>query len=317
MKEFNMNIKKMITVLVYIICLLYCSLMSQGITDEQYYGQKPPGVTPELYNPTFSFLEGVKTGDIIQSPDGKEICYVIEDTSSKERYDRNHIYYRKMENGKWKNPEIAYFVANQGKGSIPQFSPDGNRFSYSYRGHIWASVKKSGQWSLAEKLPEPINSEYYQCGFSMVKSNMFYFASAGRPEGKSKQCDIYCSKMGDSTYVNLSNLNTERSECVLAVNPDEKYIIFTRYFNKSGKDAVDLYIGFHKNNGSWTVAQKLDSLFNSSGSNHSPRFSSDGKYFFYRQSIWIDSNTIETKQYWVRTRTFDEMRESELKNTEK
>jgi Tol biopolymer transport system component len=291
--------------------------MSQEIMDEHYYGQKPPGITPELYSPKFSFLEGVKTDYIILSPDGKEVCYVIEDTSSEERYDRNYIHYKKMENGKWKNSEIAYFVANQGKGSIPQFSPDGNRFSYSYKGDIWTSVKKSGQWSLANKLSEPINSEKYECGFSLVKSNMIYFASGGRPEGKSKQCDIYCAKMGDSTCVNLSNLNTERSECVLAVDPDEKYIIFTRYYNKSGKDAVDLYISFHKNDGSWTIAQKLDSLFNSSGSNHSPRFSSDGRYFFYSQSVLTYSNMIETKQYWVSTQIFDEIQKSVLTNAEK
>ncbi len=309
-----MKTNKIITVVVFIACLLYCSAMSQGMTDGMYYGQKPPGETPEIYHPTFSFLEGVKTDDVILSPDGKEACYVIEDTSLKERYS---IYYGNEENGKWKKPEIAYFVANQGKGSMPQFSPDGNRFSYAYKGDIWTSVKKFGRWSMAEKMPEPINSDKYECGFSSVKSARFYFASAGRPEGKSNQCDIYCSKFGDSTCINIGSLNTERSECVLAVDPDEKYIIFTRYINKSGKNAVDLYIGFHKNDGSWTVAQKLDTLFNSPGSNHSPRFSSDGKYFFFGQSLMTDANTIETKKYWVSTRVFDEMRASALKNAEK
>lgn len=309
-----MNNENIITVLVFMSCLFYRPVMTQVMTDEQHYGQKPPGVAPEIYHPTFSFLEGVKTDDVILSPDGKEVCYVIEDTSSKERYS---IYYGNTENGKWKNPEMAYFVANQGKGSMPQFSPDGNRISYAYKGDIWTSVKKSGKWSMAVKMPGPINSDKYECGFSPVKSARFYFASAGRPEGKSNQCDIYCGKFGDSTCVNLSNLNTERSECVLAVDPDEKYIIFTRYINKSGNNAVDLYIGFHKNDGSWTVAQKLDTLFNSSGANHSPRFSSDGRYFFYGQSFLTDSNTIETKKYWVSTRIFDEMRETELKNAEK
>ncbi len=306
-----MNAEKIIAILVFISCAFYCSTKSQGMTDEQSYGQKPPGVIPEIYRPTFSFLESAKTDDVILSPDGKEACYVVEDTSSKERYS---IYYANEENGKWKKPEIAYFVANHGKGSMPQFSPDGNRISYAYKGDIWTSVKKSGKWSMAEKMPGPINSDKYECGFSSVKSTRFYFTSAGRPDGKSNQCDIYCSKFGDSTCINLGNLNTERSECVLAVDPDEKYIVFTRYINKSGKNAVDLYIGFHKNDGSWSVAQKLDSLFNSPGANHSPRFSSDGKYFFFGQSILDDANTIVMKKYWVSTRIFDEMRESALKS---
>jgi hypothetical protein len=312
----NMKTKTFLTISFFVICLFKCSLLHQEITDEMFYGQKPPDQTPQLYNPIFSFLKGVKTDYIIVSPDGKEVCYMFEDTSSAEKYDRNYIYYVKKVNGKWTNPETAYFVANQGKGSLPQFSTDGNRFSYSYKGDIWMSVKKSGRWSLAEKYPEPINSEKYECGFSMVKSRRFYFAANGRPEGKSEQCDIYCAEMRDGSFgpaINLSNLNTERSECVLAVAPDEKYIIFTRYFNKSGKNAVDLYISFRTKDGTWTLAEALDPRFNSPCSNHSPRFSSDGRYFFFNQTIWTDTNTVETRHYWISTRPFEEMRESELK----
>jgi len=314
-----MKIKLAFTVLFSIICLLNCSLIRHQMTDELSYGQKPPGKVPELYHPIYSFLEGVKTDYIIVSPDGKEICYMVEDTSSQERYDRNYIYYAKMVNGKWNNPEIAYFVANQGKGSLPQFSPDGNRFSYSYKGDLWTSVKKSGRWSLAEKYPEPVNSKEYECGFSLVKGDRFYFASGGRPEGKSKQCDLYCATMSNGTFgpaLNLGNLNTERSECVLAVSPDEKYIIFTRYFNKSGRNAVDLYISFRKKDGTWTVARDLGPPFNSPCSNHSPRLSPDGRVFFYSQTIWTDTTAGETKHYWVSTLPFDEMRESELMNTD-
>jgi hypothetical protein len=246
----------------------------------------------------------------VLSPDCQEACYVVEDTSSAERYDRTFIYYTQMENGKWKNPEIAYFVANQGKGSMPRFSPEGNTFSYSYNGDFWTSEKNSGQWSLAAKMPEPVNSDKYECGFSFSKWGRFYFASGGRPDGKSKQCDLYCAEKSDGTFgpaLNLGNLNTESSECVLAVSPDEKYIIFTRYINKSGNDAVDLYISFHNTDGTWTVARELSSPFNSSGSNHSPRFSSDGKYFFFCQSIKTEENAFETRHYWVSTSVFDEM----------
>jgi Tol biopolymer transport system component len=95
------------------------------------------------------------------------------------------------------------------------------------------------------------------------------------------------------------------------VSPDEKYIIFTRYINKSGNNAVDLYISFHKKDGTWTVARELSSPFNSPGSNHSPRFSSDGKYFFFNQSIMTEANAMETRHYWVSTLVFDEMQESE------
>ncbi len=310
-----MKTKLLTTVLIFITYSFCCSLLGQETKDEQHFGQKLPGKTPEIYSPKFSFIKGEITNDIVLSPDGREACYVVEDTSSKERSDRNLIYYAQMRNGEWKNPEIAYFVANQGKGSMPQFSPEGNTFSYSYNGDFWTSEKKSGQWSLAKKMPEPVNSDKYECGFSFVKGDRFYFASGGRPEGKSNQCDIYCALKSNGTFgpaLNLSNLNTECSECVLAVSPDEKYIIFTRYINKSGNNAVDLYISFHKKDGTWTVARELNSPFNSPGSNHSPRFSSDGKYFFFYQSIMTEAKAMETMHYWVSTLAFDEMQELEL-----
>jgi len=200
---------------------LAISLLGQGIMDEQHFGQKLPGITPEIYSPKFSFIKGEITNGVVLSPDGREACFMVEDTSSKERSDRNYIYYTQIENGKWKNPEIAYFVANQGKGSMPQFSPEGNTFSYSYKGYFWTSQKESGKWSPAEKMPEPVNSEKYGCGFSFAKGDRFYFTSAGRPEGKSNQCDIYCAEKRNGRFgsvLNLSNLNTERSECVLAVS---------------------------------------------------------------------------------------------------
>ena len=197
---------------------------------------------------------------------------------------------------------------------MPRFSPEGHTFSYSYKGDFWTSEKKAGQWSLAEKMPEPVNSANYECGFSFVRGDRFYFASGGRSEGKSNQCDIYCAEKSNDIFgpaVNLGNLNTERSECVLAVSPEEKYIIFTRYINKSGNNAVDLYISFHKEDSTWTVAKELSSLFNSPGSNHSPRFSSDGRYFFFSQSIITEANAIENRNYWVSTSSFDEMWDSE------
>ncbi|MBN1780942.1 hypothetical protein JW948_07460 [bacterium] len=185
-----------------------------------------------------------------------------------------------------------------------------NTVSCSFTGNEMTDEQRYGQ-KPPGKVPEPINTEKYECGFSFVDSDNFYFAGNGRPEGKSNQCDIYCTRMTNGIYgsaANLGNINTERSECVLAVAPDEKYIVLTRYFRKSGKNAVDLCISFRTKDGSWTVAEKLDSPINSPGSNHSPRFSFDGKYFFFSQT---DLDTEVTKNYWVRSRFFDEIEKTE------
>lgn len=307
---------KLLVIFLSVLSFMQCSTSKKQISDEQVYGQKPPGTTPEIYQPDFKFLGDVKPDFFTISPDGNEFCYSAKNPNSKARYDRFLIYYLKKENGKWSKPELAYFVPDSGQGGLPQFSPDGKQFSYTFKGDLYISSKESGMWTTAEKYPEPINSEKYECGFSFVKSSNFYFAANGRPEGKSKQCDIYCcSKNSNNAFgpaVNLSNVNTERSECVLAADPDEKYIIFTRYFNKSGNNAVDLFITFHKKDGSWTEAQRLEPPINSPGSNHSPRLSTDGKYFFFSQTPLGEKDNSNTKNYWVSTIMFDELRKSFL-----
>ena len=94
-----MKTKFLTTVIIFIAYSFCSSFLGQEIKDEQHYGQKPPGKTPEIYSPKFSFLKGETNYDIVLSPDGREACYMVEDTSSKERYDRNFIYYTQMENG--------------------------------------------------------------------------------------------------------------------------------------------------------------------------------------------------------------------------
>ena len=68
-----MKTKLLTTVLFFVTYLICCSFLGQEIKDEQKYGQKPPGNTPEIYSPRFSFIKGEITNDIVLSPDLIEI----------------------------------------------------------------------------------------------------------------------------------------------------------------------------------------------------------------------------------------------------
>ena len=120
-----MQSKSIVSIFVIAICFIACSSMHQTLSDEQKYGQKPPGITPELYEPDFKFLENQNPICFAFSPRGDEICFNVEDTTFKERYERYVIYYVQRTNGDWTTPEPAYFIPNQGKGALPQFSSDG------------------------------------------------------------------------------------------------------------------------------------------------------------------------------------------------
>lgn len=298
-----------IQVIIWVICFPNCSITKKKTIDENIYGQTSPGNIPEIFEPRFDFIKNGNPEEFDFSPDLKEFIYTIRDTS----VNMLIIYYTQNKNGRWINPETAYFVPDSGIGYNPKFSPDGKYISYSCKGDLWRAEKNGENWTIAEKIPEPVSTDKYECTISISKSGNIYFAANGRPDGKSDQCDIYCTGFNGIKYDsarNLGNLNTPRSECSVSVSPNENYIVFTRYFNKQGRNATDLYISFHKNDGDWTIAQDLGPYFNCTGTNFSPRFSNDGKYFFFKQGIWSKGlEKYDIKQYWISTNFFDNMRD--------
>ncbi|NJK87365.1 MAG: hypothetical protein HC906_16650 [Bacteroidales bacterium] len=166
---------------------------------------------------------------------------------------------------------------------------------------------------MAEKIAEPISSNKYECSISFTKNGSVYFAGNGRPEGIGDQCDIYFTKLTGGkpdSVKNMGKINTSQSECSVSVSPGEEFIVFTRYFEKQGRNATDLYVSFRDKNGNWTTAQNLGPYFNSLDSNYSPKFSNDGKYFFFKQATWNNkTNNYKITNYWVKISYFMEMRD--------
>ena len=86
-----------------------------------YLGQKPPGMTPEIFAPGI-ICTGYSERIAAFTPDGKELYYVLAGAP------HFVILYTKEVNGKWIKPEVAPF---SGKYSAEfNISPDGNKIVY-------------------------------------------------------------------------------------------------------------------------------------------------------------------------------------------
>ena len=70
----------------------------------EYLGQKPPGMTPEIFAPG-TVSEGRDESSAVFSPDGKEFFYTTKLGPQK----RHTVMVSKVMNGTWTKPDIASF----------------------------------------------------------------------------------------------------------------------------------------------------------------------------------------------------------------
>jgi len=258
--------------------------LPQELPDGPYFGQKRPGLTPELFTPDFTAF----------TPDQQE-CFLEKD---------GVIHYLKVVDGHWKGPFVASFLGNDAKGSYPCVTPDGKILYFNLKGDLWISRKNGTNWSAMEKLPDQINSDKYECSISFLKDGSAYFASQ-RP-GTKGQCDIFFSRFKNGRYeepVNMDVFNTPGSECMVCVSPNEDFIIFTGFSRSDGfPNVANMYISFLAKDSSWTVPRHLGPEFNTAEGEGPISFSPDGKYLFFGRGrhkanvhdvYWVDVKALE------------------------
>ncbi|NNK17621.1 MAG: hypothetical protein HKP49_00550, partial [Maribacter sp.] len=64
------------------------------------------------------------------------------------------------------------------------------------------------------------------------------------------------------------------------VSPDGKYLVFNSYGAPGGAGGEDIFVS-KKNGADWSKAKPIGPKINSINEESGPRFSRDGKYFFY------------------------------------
>jgi hypothetical protein len=103
------------------------------LIEGPYLGQKPPGMTPELFAPGL-VSRGFHEHSLTISPDGKEMFFVMADAG----YSVYRIGYLRSENDAWAVPQLAPFSSDHHDFG-PTFAPDGRRLYF-------ASSRPFGMW---------------------------------------------------------------------------------------------------------------------------------------------------------------------------
>jgi len=279
--------------------------VSFGKLSGPYFGQKPPGTTPEVFAKRIN-LNNRGIGGFVFSKNGNEVFFFSIELNGKYA-----VMYSEIKNDCWQPPRRIttppsgndvhpFYSADESKlffGSDRRIQPN-RRVPYF---NLWFIERNDKSWSKAKPLPPVINTGYESCG-SFDNANRLYF----RRISKTTRGDIFFSDYVNGKFkkpLKLPNgINTVYDESHPAIAPDASYLIFSSKrpggFNR-GKDS--LWIGFKNTEGKWdkviNMGRKINNGYNTSCATISP----DGNYIFFLRikngrgiPYWVSSKIIET-----------------------
>ena len=272
-----------------------------------YLGQKPPGMTPELFAP------GIITSGISEgcSGWGNDMEYFI----FQRWIDRKpRLYIMNQNNGVWSAPEPIPLLDKYQAGDFT-IAPDGKTLVFASNifideigtegegegGNIWIVEKTDAGWTEPKHIGLEINTKYHESYPCLAANNNLYFFSR-RPGGYGDS-DLYMSEFIEGKYqvpVNLGpKLNTKYHEWDTYTAPDESYMIYCSTM-PAGLGDDDLYVTFKQQDGSWSEPVHMGVEINTDKSENRPYVSPDGRYLFYasnkrgnRDIYWVDAKIIE------------------------
>jgi len=290
----KMNLKLGVIALSFMLCVFSIGWLHQEmqgakenfpVLNGPYLGQKPPGITPEIFAPNI-ISKGYFECMAFFTPDGKEFYFML--------WGAPHgvIVFTKEVGHRWTRPQVLSFSGKyDGKFSL---SPDGNKIVYSSNRpldgsgepldfhHSWIVERTDDGWSEPKNLGPLINLEKSYSAYPSLSDNgnVYFFSNR---EGGMGEADIWMSRFIEGRYAEPENLgktvNTSLNDVDPFIAPDESYIIFCR--RNGGFGGYDLFISFREADGSWTKAKNMGEQINSKAREICPSVSPDGKYLFF------------------------------------
>lgn len=201
------------------------------------------------------------------------------------------IYISKKSDGIWSDPiGISASINSSTHDAALGLSPDGHTL-FIYRsnehgtGDIYYSFLEGKHWTPAAKLPQGINTKYFEASASITNDGKKLYFTSDRPGGQGER-DIYVvERITETTWGIPENLgatiNTSFSEESAFIHPDGK----TLYFSSKGHKSMGGYDIFKseldKNTGNWSSPVNMGYPINSADDDLFFVFSADGQRAYF------------------------------------
>jgi hypothetical protein len=274
-----------------------------------YFGQQPPGETPEVFAPELLSARHGFVARIAFSPDGTECYFTVTDAT----FSHPKILGRRRTGDIWSEPEIPDFANPKWINHEPFFSRDGMRLYFTSdrdaqpatnKRDFWMVERTPQGWSEPKRLPPPVNSDFTEFFFSQAADGTAYFCS-DRPDGIGA-LDLYRVRQEPGQPARAENLgapvNTKYYTGDPCIAPDGRCLVFAAG-RPEGRGGMDLYVSFDDGQGRWTVPVNLGDGFNTTADEYAPSLSPDGKYLFFARH---DGHRCAV--YWVKTTSLERFR---------
>lgn len=226
------------------------------------------------------------------TPDGREAYF-----TRRGRRGPSRIFVTRWVDGRWTEPEPAPFTEEGDE--TPFITADGStmlftsrrpmRGSWDRSENIWMARRGADGWSAPRPLPGTVNQpeaeiDDYDVGeevgpILLPGGALLYWTSASPDWGS----DIYVAERdGDGAWVRPRplRLNSTRDETNPAISPDGRHLVFQAYRDVDAFGDDDLYVSERTAYG-WSAPRLLPEPINSPDFEGHPRFSPDGRHFFF------------------------------------
>lgn len=279
-----------------------CITSAKPFAKGPYLGQTPPGSTAQVFAPGLICDTLPQTWEAFAtfSADGNGFCF----------HTNEGVFI--TENGEqgWTKPKRVDIIRENHRSAwAPVIVPDANAIYYGI-GHmttdgpadIYRCSRKSGFWTVPEKMGPPFSSPSWEWTFSFAANNNLYIAS-GRGDIK-RECSLWLSHFRDQTWTSVVHIPLNHQAADPGIASDESFMVFTAKNVSGGYGHRDLYITVRRPNGSWSTPRNMGRHVNSMHIEHGPRISPDKKYLFYTRSDGFDPRKHSADIYWVALRDY-------------
>ena len=292
---------KKLTIITLLILILALSIYGQNnqinfpVLKGPYLGQKPPGMTPEIFAPGIVSVDKYSEFVCIFTPGAMECVF---DRYGDDEFQKGAIFITRVENGKWIKPKIYKLFAKYGEVFLPTLSPDGQYWFFmsktltipeSAKGILpmyFIKKTKTG-WTEPKYFSESIHA-------SATLDRTVYINSGRKIQSHpdfNAIVDLYKSVPFEAGHS--------------VISPDGNYLIFdNRKLPRQGN--CKLFVSFKKDNDSWTDPVSLGNHIKLHA--FCAWITYDGKYIFFHSRDNSKGNI-----YWVSAEIIKELKPKELK----